>query len=87
MRRLKKVKLNDLQSKYLLPDNCSNLGAPKTNKQIWQQLRQETRNSLSRSSLYKAKSLLMSDLYGILQMCNGSGIQIPILSPPGLVRN
>ena len=78
-------KLKKLQSKYLRPDNCSNLGAPKINEQIWQQLRQETRNS--HSSFYKAQSLLMSDLYGILQMCNGSGVQIPILSPPGLVPN
>ena len=78
-------KLNELQSKYLRPDNCSNIGAPKTNEQIWQQLRQETRNS--HSSFYKAQSLLMSGLYGILQMCNGSAVQIPILSPPGLVPN
>ena len=44
--------------------------APKINKQIWQQLRQETRNN--DSAFQKAQSLLLSGLYAVLQTCNGS---------------
>lgn len=42
--KLTKEKLGELQSKSLRPKSCSSLVAPKINKQIWQQLRQETRN-------------------------------------------
>jgi len=42
--KLPKEKLSEVQAKYLRPENCTNLVAPKINKQIWQQLRQETRN-------------------------------------------
>ena len=40
-----KEKLSEVQAKYLRPENCTDLLAPKINKQIWQQLRQDTRNS------------------------------------------
>ena len=68
--KLPKQKLSELQAKYLRPENCTNLVAPKINKQIWQQLRQETRNTDSASQ--KAQSLLISGLYAVLQMCNSS---------------
>lgn len=59
-----------MQNKYLRPENCTDLVAPKINKQIWQQLRQETRNS--DSAFQKAQSLVLSGLYAILQLCNSS---------------
>ena len=68
--KLPKEKLSEVQAKYLRPENCTNLVAPKINKQIWQQLRQETRNT--DSAFQKAQSLLISGLYAVLQMCNSS---------------
>ena len=68
--KLPKEKLNEVQAKYLRPENCTNLVAPKINKQIWQQLRQETRNT--DSAFHKGQSLLISGLYVVLQMCNSS---------------
>jgi len=68
--KLPKEKLSEVQAKYLRPENCTNLVAPKINKQIWQQLRQETRNN--NSAFQKAQSLLISGLYAVLQMCNSS---------------
>ena len=59
-----------MQSKYLRPENCTNLVAPKVNKQIWQQLRQETKNN--DSAFQKAQSLLLSGLCAVLQTCNSS---------------
>ena len=70
LEKLPKDKLEEVQSKYLRPENCTNLVAPKINKQIWQQLRQETRNN--DSAFQKAQSLLLSGLYAVLQTCNGS---------------
>lgn len=68
--KLSKDKLAEVQNKYLRPENCTDLVAPKINKQIWQQLRQETRNS--DSAFQKAQSLVLSGLYAILQLCNSS---------------
>ena len=69
--KLPKEKLSEVQAKYLRPQNCTNLAqAPKSNKQIWQQLRQETRNT--DSAFHKGQSLLISGLYAVLQMCNSS---------------
>ena len=62
-----------MQNKYLRPENCTNLVAPKINKQVWQQLRQETRNN--DSAFQKAQSLLLSGLYAVLQTCNSSSGQ------------
>ena len=77
--KLTKEKLAEVQNKYLRPENCTNLVAPKINKQIWQQLRQETRNN--DSAFQKAQSLLLSGLYAVLQLCNGSnGDQINVLT-------
>ena len=66
--KLPKEKLSEVQAKYLSPENCTDLVVPKINKQIWQQLRQDTRNS--DSAFQKAQSQLISGLYAILQMCN-----------------
>ena len=64
-----------LQETYLRPHNCRYLISPKINKQIWQQLRQETRNS--DSAFQKAQGFLMTGLYAILQICrNDKGILI-----------
>ena len=41
--KLPKDKLAEVQNKYLRPENCTNLVAPKINKQIWQQLRRDRR--------------------------------------------
>ena len=68
--KVAKDKLTEVQNKYCRPENCTNLVAPKINKQIWQQLRQETRNN--DSAIQKAQSLLLSGLYAVLQMCNSS---------------
>jgi len=68
--KLTKEKLAKVQNKYLRPENCTNLVAPKINKQIWQQLRQETRDN--DSAFQKAQSLLLSGLYAVLQLCNSA---------------
>ena len=68
--KLPKEKLSEVQAKYLRPEICTNLVAPKINKQIWQQLRQETRNT--DSAFQKPQSLLISGLYVVLQRCNSS---------------
>jgi len=70
LQKLPKEKLSEVQAKDLRPENCTNLVAPKINKQIWQQLRQETRNT--DSAFQKVQSLLISGLYAVLQMCNSS---------------
>ena len=69
-KKLTKGKLAEVQNKYLRPENCTNLVAPKINKQIWQQLRQETRNN--DSAFQRAQSLLLSGLYAVLQLCNSA---------------
>ncbi|KAK2560970.1 hypothetical protein P5673_016093 [Acropora cervicornis] len=57
LEKLPKDKLAEVQNKYLRPENCTNLVAPKINKQVWQQLRQETRSN--DSAFQKAQSLLL----------------------------
>jgi len=66
--KLPKEKLDALQRDYLRPENCPDLVAPKINKQIWQQLKQDTKNR--DSSLQKIQATLMSSLYAMLQVCN-----------------
>ena len=73
LEKLPKDKLAEVQNKYLRPENCTNLVAPKINKQVWQQLRQETRNN--DSAFQKAQSLLLSGFYAVLQTCNSSSGQ------------
>ena len=71
--KVPKEKLAHLQETYLRPDNCPYLISPKINKQIWQQLCQETRNS--DSAFQKAQGFLMTGLYTILQICqNDKGV-------------
>jgi hypothetical protein len=55
--KLSKEKILEVQNKY-----------PKTNKQVWQQLKQETRNT--DSTIQRAQSYLMSGLQAVLQVCN-----------------
>ena len=66
--KLTKEKLKPVQQKYLRPENCKNLVTPKINKLIWQQLKQETKNT--DSAFQKIQQLLLSSLYAILQVCN-----------------
>ena len=61
-------KLEPVQQKCLRRENCENLVTPKINKPIWQQLKQETKNT--DSALQKIQQLLLSSLYAILQVCN-----------------
>ena len=68
--KLTKEKLAEVQNKYLRPENCTNLVEPKINKQIWQQLRLETRNN--DSAFEKAQSLFLSGLYAVLQLRNSA---------------
>ena len=78
-KKLTKGTLAEVQNKYLRPENCTNFFAPKINKQIWLQLRQETRNN--DSAFQKAQSLLLSGLYAVLQLCNSAnGDQINVLT-------
>ena len=73
LEKLPKDKLAEVQNKYLRPENRTKLVAPTINKQIWQQLRRETRNN--DSAFQKAQSLLLSGLYAVLQTCNSSSGQ------------
>ena len=68
--RLTKEKLSEVQSQYIRRENCPNLVAPKVNKQIWQQMRQETRNT--DSALQKTQGLLVSGLCAVLEVRNVS---------------
>ena len=65
--KLTKERLEPVQQKYLRPENCENLVTPKINKPIWQQLKQETKNT--DSVFQKIQQLLLSSLYAILQVC------------------
>ena len=61
--KLTKENLEPVQDTYLKPENCENLVAPKINKPIWQQLKQETKGGfpvLARSSSQLAASACMS---------------------------
>ena len=83
-KKLTKGTLAEVQNKYLRPENCTNFVAPKINKQIWQQLRQETRNN--DSAFQKAQSLLLSGLYAVLQLCNSAnGDQRNVLTPTAVL--
>lgn len=64
LENLPKDNLAEVQNKCLTPENCSNLVAPKINKQVWHQLRQETKNN--DSALQKAQSFLLAGLYAVL---------------------
>ncbi|CAB3983233.1 Hypothetical predicted protein [Paramuricea clavata] len=66
--KLTKEKLEPVQDKYLKPENCENLVAPKINKPIWQQLKQETKNT--DSAFQKIQQLSLSSLYAVLQVCS-----------------
>eukprot|EP00794_Sanderia_malayensis_P002378 gene2378-2741_t len=66
--KLPKEKLDAVQKAHLRPENCTNVVAPKINKQIWQQLKQDTKNR--DSALQKIQTTMMSSLYAILQVCN-----------------
>ena len=66
--KLTKEKLESVQDKYLKPENCENLVAPKINKPIWQQLKQETKNT--DSTFQKIQQLSLSSPYAVLQVCN-----------------
>ena len=66
--KLPKEKFDALQRDYLRPENCPDLFAPKINKQIWQQLKQDTKNR--DSSLQKIQATLMSSLYAMLHVYN-----------------
>ena len=79
-KKLTKGTLAEVQNKYLRPENCTNFVASKINKQIWLQLRQETRNN--NSAFQKAQSLLLSGLFAVLQLCNSAnGDQSNVLTP------
>ena len=39
LEKLPKDKLAEVQNKYLRPENCTNLVAPKINEQVWQQFK------------------------------------------------
>ena len=68
--RLPKEKSQEVQAKYVRPENCPNLVPPKVNKQIWQQMQQETRNA--DSALQKAQGLMITGLCAVLEVCNKS---------------
>ncbi len=63
--KLPTEKLEPVQDKYLKPENYENLIAPKINKPIWQQLKQETNNT--DSAFQKIQQLSLSSLYAVLQ--------------------
>ena len=68
--KLPKEKLQEVQPKYVRPENCPNLVPPKVNKQIWQQMRQDTRNT--DSALQKAQGLMIAGLCAVLEVFNKS---------------
>ncbi|XP_028397339.1 uncharacterized protein LOC114521127 [Dendronephthya gigantea] len=69
--KLPKEKLQELQPKYVRPENCPTLVSPKVNKQIWHQMRQDTRNR--DSAIQKAQGLMISGLCAVLEVCNSAG--------------
>ena len=54
--KLPKEKLDALQRDYLRPENCPDLVAPKINKQIWQQLKQDTKTEILPFKKFKQHS-------------------------------
>ena len=45
LKKLPKDKLAEVQNKYLRPENCTSVLAPKINKHIWQQLHEVRKNN------------------------------------------
>ena len=68
--KVAKDKLTEVQNKYCRPENCTNLVVPKINKQIWQQLRQETRNNDSaiQHNLCFCQDYMLSSKCAIVQV-------------------
>ena len=59
-----------MQNKYLRPENCTNLVAPKLIFKMWQHLHEDTKNN--NSALQKVQSLLLLVLYAALQTSDSS---------------
>ena len=65
--KLPKMKLDELTEKYSRPENCEFLVAPKTNKAVWNQLRESTKKA--DNGMQKCQKMFMSLMYAILQAC------------------
>lgn len=63
--KLPKAKLEELTDKYCRPENCNNLVAPKTNKAVWNQLKDQTKKL--DTGMQKCQKLFLSSVYAILQ--------------------
>ena len=68
--KLSKLKIDELTEKYSRPENCEYLVAPKTNKAVWNQLRENSKKA--DMGLQKCQQFFMGSVYAILQACNSS---------------
>ena len=65
--KLPKMKLDELTEKYSRPENYEFLVAPKTNKAVWNQLRESTKKA--DNGMQKCQKMFMSSMYA-----NSSGV-------------
>ena len=65
---LSKDQISTINQKYLKPENCPFLEAPKVNNLLWNQLKQEPKNL--DTSLQKGQGFLISALYTMITVCN-----------------
>lgn len=63
--KLPKTKLDELTEKYSRPENCELLVAPKINRTVWNQLRENTRKA--DNGMQKCQKMFISSMYAILQ--------------------
>ena len=66
--KLSKVKIDELGEKYSRPENCEFLVSPKTNKAVWNQLRENSKKV--DMGLQKCQQFFMGSVHAILQACS-----------------
>ena len=63
--KLPKAKLDELTDKYARPENCKLLLAPKTNKTVWSQLKDNTKKA--DTGLQRCQRMFLTSAYAILE--------------------
>ena len=68
--KLPKEKMDGLREKYLRPGNCKLLAVPKTNRAVWNQLKDATKNG--EIGMQKCQKLFMAAVHAILEASRGA---------------
>ena len=68
--KLPKEKIDGLVEKYPRPENCKLLVVPKTNRAVWNQLKDATKRA--HMGMQKCQKLFMTAIYAILEASRGA---------------